>query len=305
MTVTRLLRACAAIAITGAVFASSAEAAAPAAPTGVRVTGITASTVSLAWNASSGAVQYRVLELAWDPNAGEYREELRATVTQTSATVENLMPNHNYQFFVRAVDGSGAVSDRSEAANAETPLDTEGPTTPGNVRVTQVSFTTVSLAWEPSTDNHFLMGYWLSVDGGTPTFTTDGTTATARRLDPGKAHTVAVSARDSFGNFSAPATVRFTTVADNEPPTAPTNLQGNSTALTWDASRDNSGEANYVLFVDGNQTRAESGFDTTFLFFDGCNTFFPAAPGAHTVTVRARDRAGNLSAPSNAITVVV
>jgi hypothetical protein len=35
-----------------------------------------------------------------------------------------------------------------------------------------------------------------------------------------------------------------------------------------------------VLFVDGQQSRAEAGFDTTFLFFDDCNTFFPAAPGA-------------------------
>jgi hypothetical protein len=66
-----------------------------------------------------------------------------------------------------------------------------------------------------------------------------------------------------------------------------------------------SGATNYVLFVDGQQSRAEAGFDTTFLFFDDCNTFFPAAPGAHPATVRARDRAGNLSAPSNAITVVV
>jgi chitodextrinase len=308
MTGRRMSRVLTTLALAGAIVAGSsaaAQAQGPPAPTGLRVTGTTASTATLAWNASSGAAQYRVLEFEYDSNAGEYREALRATVTATTATVENLMPNRSYLFLVRAVDGSGNASAASETVFAETPLDTQGPTTPGNARVTDVSFTTVKLEWERSTDDHFVVGYFLSVDGSAPTYTTGDLSATVRRLVPGKQHTVEVSARDSFGNFSPPARLTFTTVADNEPPTAPTNLTGNTSHLTWGASQDNSGETNYVLFVDGRQSRAEAGFDTTFLFFDDCNTFFPAAPGTHTATVRARDRAGNLSAPSNAITVVV
>jgi hypothetical protein len=126
-----------------------------------------------------------------------------------------------------------------------------------------------------------------------------------RRLDPGRSHTIRISARDNVGNFSEAATVTLTTLVDDQPPTAPTNLRGNATSLIWTASQDNSGEANYVLFVDGKESRAVAGFDTTFLFFDGCNTFFPAPPGTHVAAVRARDRAGNLSAPRNAVTVTV
>jgi chitodextrinase len=279
--------------------------AAPPVPSGVRVTGTTPSTASLTWNASAGAASYRVFEFAYDSNAGEYRDELRATVRDPRVTLENLFPNRNYMFVVRAVDGTGAESGRSEVVHAETPLDTTGPTVPDNARATRVSFTSVTLEWERSTDDHFVAGYWLSVDGRTPQYTTGDLTASARKLDPGKAHTIEVSARDHFGNFSAPAVVRFNTPEDSEPPSAPRNLRGNAFHLSWDASTDNSGETNYVLFVDGQATRAESGFDTTFLTFDGCFTFFPAPSGTHTTTVRARDRAGNLSAPSNAITVEV
>jgi hypothetical protein len=92
---------------------------------------------------------------------------------------------------------------------------------------------------------------------------------------------------------------------DSEPPSAPTGLRGNAFSLSWDASSDNSGGTNYVLFVDGQVTRAESGFDTAFLLIDGCVHVLPgAARHAHGDCARPQ-RAGNLSAPSNAITVEV
>lgn len=302
------MRAFIVLAVAAAILTTSAAAAqaAPPAPTGLRVVATTASTATIAWNPSTGATSYRVLELEYDFDAGRYREALRATVTSPTATLENLMPNSSHNVLVRAVDGAGGVSPASAFLFVSTPPDTEGPTTPGNPRTTQVSFTTATLTWEPSTDNHFLMGYWLSVDGGTPEYRGDATSATVRRLDPGRSHTVAVSARDSLGNFSRSASVTFTTLVDNEAPTAPTNLRGNKVILSWDASRDNSGETNYVVFVDGRQTQAASGFDKTSIqFTEFGRGVFPAEPGSHTVTVRARDRAGNLSPPSNAITVVV
>jgi chitodextrinase len=312
MTISRLL-------LLAAVLAASAASAAPAlaadtqpptVPDGLRVTGTTASTATLAWNRSSddsGSVEYRLLELAWNPEAREYQEELRATVTQPTATVSNLMPNHDYMFLVRAVDGAGNVSAPTPVVHAVTPEDTEPPTAPSNPRTTAVSFTTATLAWEPSTDNHFLMGYWLSVDGGTPTFATNETTATVRQLDPGRSHTVEISARDSLGNFSESTSVTFVTLADTEAPTAPTNLVGVVSGgidgfFRWSPSSDNSGEARYELFLDDQTTPfASTGFGVTSI------TLFPLSlpPGPHTVTVRARDRAGNLSAPSNGVRIEV
>jgi chitodextrinase len=301
----RLSRALIAVALTGgtpAVTAAVAQAAPPA-PTDVRVTGTTTSTATLAWSAVPGAAQYRVFEYEWTGDG--YEGRLRATATGTNATVRDLMPNSNFIFFVRAVDGAGRESPDSEFVHAETPRDLQGPTTPGDPRASDVTFTSARLTWEPSTDDHFLMGYWVSVDGSTPTFTTNELTTTVRELAPGRRHTVGISARDSLGNFSQTAEVTFTTVADTDAPTAPASLRGDSGFLTWTASQDNSGEARYVLFVDGRETRAVTPFGETFFFFDACVTFFPAGPGTHTVTVRARDRAGNLSPPSNEVTVVV
>jgi Fibronectin type III domain len=290
--------------------AAAADTQPPTAPSGVRVTDTTVSTASLAWNPStddSGSVSaYRVFELVWDPNAFEYQEQQRVATSGLSATVPNLLPDHSYLFVVRAVDGAGNVSAASNIANGDTDADGGAPTTPANIRTTNVSFTTATVAWEPSTDDVGVVGYWLSVDGGTPAFVTGETSATVRQLDPGRSHTIAVSARDSIGNFSGSSTVTFTTLVDSEAPTAPTNLQGTVSGIDgffrWQAATDNSGEARYELYLDDSTTPfARADFGRTEV------TLFPLElpPGTHQVTARARDRAGNLSRPSNAVTITV
>jgi chitodextrinase len=289
--------------------AAAADTQVPTAPSGARVTSTTVTTATLAWNRSSddsGSVQYRVLELVWDPNASEYHEELRTTTSAASATVENLLPGHTYSFVVRAVDTAGNVSARSNLANGETQSDTQAPTTPRNVHTTDVSFTTATVSWDASTDDVGVVGYWLSVDGGTPTFAPGTTSATVHQLDPGRSHTIAVSARDSIGHFSGSTSVTFTTLDDRQAPTAPTNLQGTTSGLDgffrWQASSDNSGEAKYELYLDDSATpfaRADFGLTQIALFP------LSLPPGTHQVTARARDRAGNLSGPSNAVTIVV
>jgi chitodextrinase len=87
---------------------------------------------------------------------------------------------------------------------------------------------------------------------------------------------------------------------DSTPPTAPTNLSATATAwnrvnLTWTASTDNVGIANYTVYRDGSSvgtTSATSFSDTTTL---GGTTY--------TYTVKATDTSGNQSAASNSATV--
>jgi chitinase len=187
--------------------------------------------------------------------------------------------------------------------------DTQAPTTPGNVQVIGTTFTSVTASWEPSTDNVQLVGYWIAIDSGPAVYAASlsDTTATVHEITPGQRHTLRISARDNAGNFSREATVDFTTPADREAPSAPTNLSGvvdlYGGRFVWNRATDNSGEVRYELYQD----------DSTVPFFTGTFTssqseaiFGPQlVEGTHVITVRARDRAGNLSAPSNGVRVTV
>ncbi|SBT50578.1 cellulose binding domain-containing protein [Micromonospora narathiwatensis] len=91
---------------------------APATPGGLRVTGTTNTSVSLAWNAVSGTVTgYRV----YDGNT------VKATVTGTSATVSGLAACSTYGYTVTAYNASGE-SAKSAAVSATTTGCTGGGT---------------------------------------------------------------------------------------------------------------------------------------------------------------------------------
>ncbi|MNJ42244.1 Chitinase A1 precursor [compost metagenome] len=82
---------------------------------------------------------------------------------------------------------------------------------------------------------------------------------------------------------------------DTTPPTAPTNLQvtgktSSSISLSWTASTDNVGVTGYTLSYGSNEVNV-SGTSTTISGLTP-NT-------AYTLTVKARDAAGNVSAPSS------
>ncbi|OQD52494.1 chitinase [Streptomyces phaeoluteigriseus] len=81
----------------------------PSAPAGLTVSGTTSSSVSLAWNAVSGATGYSV-----------YRDGTKVTaVTGTSATVTGLAAATSYSFQVTAANGAGE-SVRSTAVTGRT-----------------------------------------------------------------------------------------------------------------------------------------------------------------------------------------
>jgi hypothetical protein len=112
----------------------------------------------------------------------------------------------------------------ASAAGDRTP-----PTVPTNLRVADVSFTTVTLTWSPSTDKSGTVAYDVRID--TPdnlvserAFTT---TQSFGGLEAGRTYTASVVAVDGSENASAAATIQFTTVQRTlPPPSAPTNLRG-------------------------------------------------------------------------------
>jgi len=79
--------------------------------------------------------------------------------------------------------------------------DTTAPSTPGGLRVTGTTSSSVSLAWNASTDNVGVTGYEVR-RGGTSVGTPDSTSYTDDGLNPSTAYSYQVRAHDAAGNWS-------------------------------------------------------------------------------------------------------
>lgn len=80
--------------------------------------------------------------------------------------------------------------------------DTQAPTAPTSLRSTAKTSSTVSLAWNASTDNVGVTAYDI-YSGSNQVLSVSGTTATVSGLSAGTAYTFTVKARDAAGNTSA------------------------------------------------------------------------------------------------------
>ena len=116
------------------------------------------------------------------------------------------------------------------------------PTTPANLRITSTTATTVSLAWDASSDNSSNFWYCVQTNGdGCIRVNPPQTTFTRSQLLPERTHTFAVYALDAAGNRSANSnTVSYTTPPDTRPPSPPPVLSTTAVApttisLTWNS----------------------------------------------------------------------
>ncbi len=176
------------------------------------------------------------------------------------------------------------------------------PSAPSNLSASNITSTSVKLSWIASTDNVGVDGYKIYKDGSLLTNTT-GTSYTVNGLSPSTTYQFYVVAYDAAGNTSDPSnTISVTTLEeeDTQAPTAPTNLTySNVTAtsvnLAWDASSDNKGVQDYLIFKDGSLegTTANTYYTVSGLSPNTTYQFY----------VKARDAAGNVSDPSNTVNV--
>ncbi len=121
-----------------------------------------------------------------------------------------------------------------------------------------------------------------------------------------------INAFNENGSSSQIGPANATTAVDNEPPSDPTNLvvEGvtySSVVLSWDASTDNVGVTEYVIYMDGNQkgtTAGKAASGATALATTGSRTYTAtglAKDTEYSFFVVARDAIGNNSGNSNTV----
>ncbi|GIF77167.1 3-keto-disaccharide hydrolase [Asanoa siamensis] len=236
----------------------------------------------------------------------EYSLDGGAFAAYTAPVTVNTTGSHTVQF--RATDEAGNTS--SPQSVAFTVVDTPDPdnTAPE---------VTATVAGERNGDGAYVGAATVTVaatDAGsgvaTVEYSLDGApyaayTAPVAVNQPG-AHTLAARATDEAGNTSAPRTVEFTVVdAQGPDTTAPTV----TAAVAGDQNEQGAYLGSATVTVTADDT--ESGVDTVEYAVDG-GAWAPytapvtvTATGAHTVTFRATDEAGNTSTPGSVQFTVV
>ncbi|GGR98054.1 hypothetical protein GCM10010169_48290 [Micromonospora fulviviridis] len=272
-----------------------ADGIAPTAPTSLTANPTPIPSVNLSWTAATdnyGVTGYRV------HRDGAAVADLPATATTWTDTAVAGATRHEYT--VDAVDAAGNRSDRGAPVAVTVPgPDTTPPTAPAGLAAV-TSPERVSLTWSAAADNVGVSGYEVLRDGA-PVATVPATTYADSDVPANEPHTWSVRALDAAGNTSAESNP-VTAVRDTLAPSAPTNLRVTGVApgavgLAWDAATDNVGAARYRVFRDGSLL-AETSSGETFV-----DETVGTARTSYTYLVAAVDGAGNVSGPSEPVSV--
>ena len=176
--------------------------------------------------------------------------------------------------------------------------DTEEPTAPAGLSVTNRTNTTISISWAKSQDNKAVKGYQVYRDGR-KTVTIVKTNYTIKELVPGREYVFTVKAYDAAGNLSeSSSSLRAETLPDTQMPTTPGALYAitanyTSIMLKWNPSTDNTSVKGYEIYC--NEGRKASSATSQY----ECKGLEPGRE--YTFYVKAYDLAGNFSANSNKI----
>ncbi len=183
--------------------------------------------------------------------------------------------------------------------------DTQAPTAPTNLAASAITTNSFTLSWAASTDNVGVTGYDVYQNGIKINLSSITTTSyNVTGLLANTTYAYYVTAKDAAGNTSAnSSTLNVTTLApDVLPPTVPTNLNAiiitqTSFRLKWNASTDNVGVAGYDVYR--NAVKINGSLIT--------NTYYDVTGLSpeiiYSMTVVAKDAAGNSSLPSIAVDI--
>ena len=259
---------------------ASTISAVPNAPTGLTTSGITTTSITLSWTASTGGTVTRY-EVSTDGSAWT------DSGSDTTHTFSGLTANTQYTLRVRAVGGGG----NSAVASVQETARSVAPNAPTGLQTSAITTSAITLSWTASTGGA-VTRYDVSTDGTNWTNSGSDTTHTFSGLTANTQYTLRVRAVGA-GGTSAAASVSASTLA--EAPNTPTGLTTSgitttSITLSWTASTGGA-VTRYDVSTDGTNW-ANSGSDLTHTFSS------LTANTQYTLRVRAVGAGGTSSAAS-------
>lgn len=277
----------------GPVVATTPDITPPSTPTGFHASAVLDTRVTLTWDPSSDNVAVTSYQVVRD-------DVVVATATGSTFVDTGLTPAATYAYRVFSSDAAAnasAPTDPITVTTLEFVPDLEPPSVPDGLTVAGATTASVTLAWNPSTDDTGVDGYRILRDAvpyavvAVPGFT-DAT------LVDGESHSYAVTAFDAATNESAASVPVVGAALDGLPPSAPGGLavvgaSSTSVTLTWNAASDNVAVTQYQIRRDGIPlalVSSQSFVDTARL-----------ADTSASYDVIARDAAGNTSTPSDVV----
>jgi chitodextrinase len=260
----------------------------PSIPVNLTVSGRSATDISITWDASTddvGVTGYHVFR-----NGTQVGSPATNSFDDTGLT-----PNTGYSYTVTAFDAATNESAASAALPTSTLVDASPPSIPSNLHQTGSTISSVSIAWNPSTDNVGVTSYEIFRNGSLIR-TQSGTTYTDSGLAVYTSYTYTITAHDAATNSSNLSQPLYAATAqDTNPPSVPDNIHKTSSTITsvtlaWDAASDNVGVSGYHVYRNGALVGSPggNGFTDTGL---GVGT-------SYTYTISAFDSATNESAQS-------
>ena len=271
------------------------------APTNLRITASSDTSISLAWDAANGGSN-----LWWYCVVRNGEGCLRVDPPGTTLSLSKLWPGRTTTYTVVTVNANGNRSAPSNTVTHTTPPDTTPPGPAPVVTAQAVHPARITVSWTQAVDNITQTFHTLFVDG-VPVTEAFLSSWTVFYLEPSSTHTFKVTARDYFGNTVEGNVLTVTTPpkTDNVPPTAPTNLrftfQTNQPELwlEWDPSTDDTDSQGLILY----ETYL-NGILVPDGLVGGTNTVaYCRDLGPTSVVLRAVDTSGNRSGPSNELNI--
>ena len=273
----------------------------PPTPTNFRVTGKTAYSISVAWDAAPSSTPFNFYLSGTSQAPGAILPS-----TARSHTFTPLAPGNEYWLFIYTKDAAGNPGGQAQVT-ARTLLDTTPPWTAPVVSIGDVGANYAHLSWTRAQDDgpyHYSYELWM--DGSLlyrSDYPRNVTNTVLRFLQPDTIYAVQIRTIDFGGNPSPLSNpVSLTTLPanpnDTTAPTVPAPVFADSwgdleMSLSWGQSTDDfDAQANirYDVYVNGR-------FEDVVFGSGGPRVIYGTGPGENLIEVFATDTAGNTSEP--------